>query len=406
MKKILALLLIVMIMIPGGLAMGEYVNEEWYTNALKASEMRPGNNQRLLRVIERARAGEPITIGVIGGSISEGALASTYAECWASRFAVRFGNEYGVNNGANVTLVNGGVGGTPSTFGYMRFGRDILGRVPEADPDGYPDIVIVEYAVNDWGEPSGHRCFESMVKEILEYPNRPAVILLFSMRNDGWNLQAELRPIGDRYDLMMVSVPDGIFPHIGQEITGKDFFGDEYHPNSGGHRMMADCLMQAIADAAAREPDPADIDLDAEPAYGTDFMGLRTFYAEAEPEGVTIERGGFCSTDFNSYKNQPVGWVCGKNYFHDYGDPEEPLTVRGVFSKCLIAWKASADAAYGEAEILVDGKAVMTLKGGPGKWNQSEVVLVLDEDEPAEHTVEIRITDRNKKFTVTAIAVK
>ena len=77
--------------------------------------------------------------------------------------------------------------------------------------------------MNDWGEPSNHHCFESMVKEVLEYPNEPVVILLFSMRNDGWNLQADLRKIGDKYDLLMVSIPDGLFSHVGKEITQKGY---------------------------------------------------------------------------------------------------------------------------------------------------------------------------------------
>ncbi len=405
MKRFLAILAI-LTMIIGGTAMGEFAKEEWYQSALKDSEMRLGNNVRLIKLIERARAGEHITIGTMGGSITEGAGASNYKECWASRFAMRFGNTYGVSNGSNVELVNAGVGGTPSAFGYMRFNRDINSRVSEKDPDGYPDLVIIEFAVNDWGEPTNHHCFESMVKEVLEYPNEPAVILLFSMRDDGWNLQGDLRKIGDVYDLLMVSIPDGLFKHVGQEMEKKDFFHDEYHPNSNGHRMMADCLMQAIADAAAKEPNTTDIDLNVRPAYGTDFMGLKTLYADEETEGFTVERGGFASIDLQTYRNTPVGWVCGKNYFHDIKDPDEPLKVTGVFSKCLIAWKASADAGFGAAEVYVDGKRATILRGGPGKWNQSEVALVLNGKNAAEHTVLIKVKEPGKKFTITAISVK
>lgn len=406
MKRFLAILAI-LTMIIGGTAMGEFAKEEWYQSALKDSEMRLGNNVRLIKLLERAKAGEHITIGTMGGSITEGAGASNYKECWASRFALRFGNTYGVSNGNNVELVNAGVGGTPSAFGYMRFNRDINSRVSEKDPDGYPDLVIIEFAVNDWGEPTNHHCFESMVKEVLEYPNEPVVILLFSMRDDGWNLQGDLRKIGDVYDLLMVSIPDGLFSHVGKEMEKKDFFHDEYHPNSNGHRMMADCLMQAIADAAAKEPDPADIDLTVWPAYGTDFMGLKTLYADEETEeGITVERGGFASIDLQTYRNTPVGWVCGKNYFHDIKDPDEPLKVTGVFSKCLIAWKASADAGFGAAEVYVDGKLSVTLRGGPGKWNQSEVALVLNGKNAAEHTVLIKVKEPGKKFTITAISVK
>ena len=405
MKKLL-LLLMALMMIGGSRAMAEYTEEVWYTEALKESVVSAGNNLRLKNVIERAQKGEQITIGTVGGSITEGALASSYEECWAMRFAARFGETYGTDGGGNVTLVNSGVGGTPSPFGYMRYGRDILARVPESDPDGYPDLVVIEYAVNDWAEPTGCRCYESMVKEILSQPNRPAVILLFSARNDGWNVQNELQKIGERYDLLMVSVRDGLYKHLDRDFPKKSFYKDEYHPNSTGHAMMADAMMAAVADAAAAETAETDIDLSVKPVYGTDFMGLKTAYGDSVPDGITVERGSFDKVDKTTYSNKPVGQVCGKNFCHGTSSGSDPMKVTGVFRKCLIAWKAAAENTYGTAEILVDGKVKATLKGGSGKWGQSEVVLVLDETEAAEHTVEIRVVEEGKRFTVTAVSVQ
>ena len=400
--------LAVLVMLCAGTAKGEentVYEYEWYRQALKDSVMSTGNNARLKKVIERARQGEEITVATIGGSITEGAAARIYPECWAVRFATRFGMAFGTEEGANVRLVNAGVGGTPSPFGYMRYRRDIIDRVPEEDPDGLPDVVVIEFSVNDWEEPTKHRCFESMVREILDAPNEPAVILLFAVFRNGFNLQQDLRKIGDRYGLMMVSIKDGIFGHIGKELKQEGFFADEYHPTSLGHRIMTDCLMQAVRDAAEADTDePADTDV--KPVYGTDFMGLKTVFGDTETDGFTVDRGGFRSTDMNSYRNGPVGWVCGKNFFHDAGDPAEPLKITGVFRKCLVAWKASSDPAFGTAVILVDGRAVRTLRGGEGKWGQSEVVLALDEREPAEHTLEIRVTEEGKKFTVTAVGLQ
>ena len=405
MKKLVLFLLAIM-MIGGSLAMAEYAEEVWYTEALKESVVSAGNNLRLKNVIERAQKGEQITIGTVGGSITEGALASSYEECWAMRFAARFGEIYGTDGGGNVTLVNSGVGGTPSPFGYMRYGRDILARVPESDPDGYPDLVVIEYAVNDWAEPTGCRCYESMVKEILSQPNRPAVILLFSARNDGWNVQNELQKIGERYDLLMVSVRDGLYKHLDRDFPKKNFYRDEYHPNSTGHAMMEDAMMAAVADAAAAETAETDIDLAAEPVYGTDFMGLKTIYGDSVPDGITVERGSFDKVDKTTYSNKPVGQVCGKNFCHGTSSGSEPMRITGIFRKCLIAWKAAAEGTYGSAEILVDGKVKATLKGGSGKWGQSEVVLILDGKEAAEHTVEIRVAEEGKRFTITAVSVQ
>ena len=404
-----AALLAALVLLCAGRGTGEgkktMFEKDWYLQGLKDSVMSTGNNARLKKVIERAGNGEEITVATIGGSITEGAGADTYRECWASRLGVRFGAAYGTGNGANVSLVNAGVGGTPSPFGWMRYQREIVDRVPSKDADGLPDVVVIEFSVNDWQEPTGHRCYESMVKEILDAPNEPAVILLFAVFRNGFNLQDELKKIGQRYDLMMVSVKDGFYPLIGKRIKVEGFFADEYHPTSLGHRIMADCLMQAIGDAAAAETDAAP-DLDVKPVYGTDFMGLKTIFGDTKTTDYTVDRGGFRSVDRNSYSNGPVGRVCGNNFFHDAEDPMEPLTVTGVFRKCLVAWKASGDAAFGTAEILVDGKPVMSVKGGEGKWGQSEVVLVLDDAEPAEHTLEIRVKEEGKKCTITAISLQ
>ena len=77
-----------------------------------------------------------------------------------------------------------------------------------------------------------------------------------------------------------------------------------------------------------------------------------------------------------------------------------------MFRKCLVAWKASPDAAFGTVEILLDGKVKKTLKGGEGKWGQSEVVLVCDGKEAVEHTLEIRVAEEGKKATITAIGLQ
>ncbi len=379
--------------------------KEWYLQALEDSVMSPGNNARLKKVIARAQQGETVTLAAIGGSITEGAGAGTYQDCWAVRFQKAFQKEYGTEKGTNVQLVNAGVGGTPSPFGYMRYQREVVNRIPTGDTDGLPDIVVIEFSVNDWQEPTKHRCFESMVKEILDAPNEPAVILLFAVFRNGFNLQDELKRIGKNYDLMMVSVKDGFYGLFDKKIKKDGFFVDEYHPTSLGHRIYMDCLMQGIKDAAGAETDEAP-DLNVKPVYGTDFMGLKTIFGETETDEYFVDRGGFPGSDSSSYRNQPVGQVCGKNFYHDVKDPMDPLTVKGVFRKCLVAWKAAASSTFGAAEILIDGKVVRTVRGGKDKWGQSEVELVLDQQEAAEHTLEIRVTEEGKKFTITAISLQ
>lgn len=73
----------------------------------------------------------------------------------------------------NVKFIKAGVGGTPSELGMIRFDRDVL-------RDGQqPDIVVIEFAVNDEGDETKGDCYESLVRKVLNLPWKPAVVLLF-----------------------------------------------------------------------------------------------------------------------------------------------------------------------------------------------------------------------------------
>ena len=378
---------------------------DWYQEILQDSQMSLGNNYRLLKVIERAKAGEKITIATIGGSITEGGGASSYPDCWACRFADGFRALYGIGDGSNVAFVNAGVAGTPSPFGWMRYERDVVGRVE--DDDGLPDIVVIEFAVNDYAEVTTHRAYESMVKSILEQPNEPVVILLFAFFNSGFTLQDDLAPIGERYDLMMISMKNSIAPHLGKEWTSEEYFADGDHPTSLGHGIMADCILAAIQASAAQTPSETDIDLTVAPAYGTTFMGMRNIFGDSDVSDLVFDRGGFAHDDSNSFRNTPVGRVCGKNFHHNILDGDKSLTFTATFTRLLIAWRNVADEAYGSAEIWVDGVKKATLTGTSDAWGQSVVSMPYVSWEPAEHTVEIRMAegDERKLFTITCISL-
>ena len=379
--------------------------EAWYLDMLESGVMRAGNPTRLQRFIEKAKAGEQVTVATIGGSITEGAGARQYKECWAYQFMLGMRRLYGAGDGTNIHFVNAGVGGTPSTFGWMRYERDVVSRVD--DDDQLPDGVVIEFAVNDFGEPTNHQCYEAMVRDILSQPNEPAVILLFSVFKGGFNLQDEIRKIGDTYDLLMVSIKDAAYPHVGKEWTEAEFFYDDYHPTSMGHAIMADCMIAGVRACAAQEAPAADIDLDVTPAYGLTYAHMIKVFGDSDTGAIGLQRGGFAHDDSTTYRNQPVGRVCGVNFHHAAGDPNDPLTFTATFSRLLLSWKNTTDASYGKAEIWVDGVRAATLQGLNGSWGQSETSLVFTRFQSAEHTVEIRMAEgsEGKKFTITCIGI-
>lgn len=379
--------------------------DDWYQDMLDHAVMNRGNNTRLKNVIERARNGERITIATIGGSITEGAGAGIYKECWACRFLAGFRERYGVGDGMHIGLVNAGVGGTASTFGWMRWDRDIVQRVK--DDDGLPDLVIIEYAVNDGQEPTGHKCYESMVRSVLDQLNKPAVILLFSVFPTGYSLQNELAPIGQAYDLMMISMRNSAYPLVGDKWTQKEFFFDQFHPTSAGHNVMADCILHGVEQANNAETDPEDLACPEKPVYGLNFTGLKSIFRDQTDPALKLETGSFSANDSSAYRNTPVGKVCGDNFYHDGKNGNEALRFTASFRELLIAAKTTMDSNYGKVEIRIDGEHVRTFNPHTnGSWGQSDVFWAYHGSECAEHTVEILMAEgeETKRCTITSVA--
>lgn len=193
-----------------------------------------GNLARLDRVFERAEAGRHITVGVIGGSITEGAAATEpkyrYANLVARWFAKTFPK-------AKVSLVNAGVGATGTHYGCLRAHRDLLSH--------HPNFVIVEFAVNDGPGKSYSETYEGVIRQILSDPNHPAVMELFLIFNhNGASEEIPEEKIGYHYGLPMISYYNVVWPLLRAKklawsaVQSLAFPGD-FHPNNRGHALIA-----------------------------------------------------------------------------------------------------------------------------------------------------------------------
>jgi hypothetical protein len=117
-----------------------------YKKMIGRSLMQAGNTKRLEKLLEKAALGEDVTLGFIGGSITQGAGAvPIHEKCYPRIFADAFKKKFAKDG--NVDLVKAGVGGTPSELGMIRFDRDVL-----RDGQKKPDLIVIEFAVNDEGD--------------------------------------------------------------------------------------------------------------------------------------------------------------------------------------------------------------------------------------------------------------
>ncbi len=385
---------------------------EAYKEMIKRSCMQTGNLLRMKHAIAKAQAGEDVTVAYIGGSITQGAGAKPIAtNSYAYQSYEAFKNRFGKGDGSNVHFVKAGVGGTPSELGLTRYEDDVLrgGSV-------VPDIVVIEFAVNDAGDETNGVCYESLALMAMEGPGTPAVVLLFSVFMDDYNLQDNLSRVGYHYDLPMVSIKNAVTPQFYQEtpiITKRQFFYDLYHPSNEGHRIMADCLDNFWQLAAEGEAPAEDVDVTKDGVIGNRYRALKAFGKDDFNKHTVVKAlaaGSFTETD-NMLQ-------CVEQDDHAYTTPEFPdhwmyngssgaeafrsFTMTIQCKDLLLVYKDSGDPSFGTAEVLVDGAVTRTINPFEVGWNHCNAVIVHNGDTAAEHQVEIRMAagEEKKKFTI------
>ena len=202
-----------------------------------------GNPIKITEVLRRASAGEPVCIGFIGGSITQGAAATDDSGCYAALVYKWLKERF---TASKVKYVNAGIGATTSQFGAARVEDDLL----KYDPD----LIVVEYSVNDNDEfPNDRREFfketyEGLIRRILNHKNgkgrSPAILIVHSVRYDDGSNEEEIHSmIGAHYGIPCISMKELVYDKIRENCEGLgkvgDITADMLHPNDLGHRIVA-----------------------------------------------------------------------------------------------------------------------------------------------------------------------
>ncbi|MBQ7863467.1 MAG: SGNH/GDSL hydrolase family protein [Lachnospiraceae bacterium] len=379
---------------------------EGYKAMIARSCMNIGNLYRMKRAIAKAKAGEDVTVAYIGGSITQGAGAKPIGtNSYAYRSYEMFKQRFGKGDGSNVHFIKAGVGGTPSELGLTRYEDDVLRQGTVT-----PDVLIIEFAVNDAGDETNGVCYESLALMAMEGPGNPAVVLLFSVFQDDYNLQDNLSRVGFHYDLPMVSIKNAVTPNFYEEtpvITKRQFFYDLYHPSNDGHQIMADCLDYFWQLAEEGEEPSEDVDLSKDGIIGNRYRALVAFGKDDASKHVKeLNAGSFTAVDnmlqcveqdANAHTTPefPDHWM----YNGDAAQPEN-FTMALICKDLLLVYKDSGDPSFGTAEVLVDGEVTRTINPLEVGWNHCNAVIVYTGEEAKEHRVEVHMTDAAKKFTI------
>lgn len=199
--------------------------------------MNKGNLYRIERVMKRAMRGEAITVGFLGGSITQGCLSSTPETCYAYLVYQWWCEKF---PDSEITYVNAGIGGTTSQFGVARADSDLLSKDI--------DFTVVEFSVNDDDNEHFLETYEGLIRKIYSYKTNPAILIVNSVRyDDGVNAQAQHLKIGRAYELPCVSMKPTLYEKIlDGTYTSRDITEDDLHPNDEGHGLMSEVIISFL----------------------------------------------------------------------------------------------------------------------------------------------------------------
>jgi len=319
----------------------------------------PGDTARLAAVMAKARRGEEICVAAIGGSITAGGLQTKDPQ---NRYVVRVAAGFTqAFPQAKVRFVNAGIGGTNSLYGAMRVQRDVLSK--------QPDLVIVEYAVNDnHPVPMFWASYEGVLRQILRAPQQPAVVQLFFMQRQGQNAQETQHMLGRHYDLPMVSFRDAWWPELySGRAQWETMYADVVHPNDTGHILASELLIALLEKAKALPEHGAERTALPAPMISDLFIDCR--YAQ--------------NTDLKPSTNS--GWTTNADK-SKWESPAEGGTIEFTFDGELLFLGYEIDA---EAEPLasyrIDGGESRPLKRNPNRLPLAEGL------KPGTHTIRIEL---------------
>jgi lysophospholipase L1-like esterase len=228
---------------------GKDLNRTEYLAYAKNGLVNRGNWRKIQECMKKAQEGHPVTIGFLGGSITQGSLSSTPETCYAYLVFDWWRKKF---PGTQFTYVNAGIGGTTSQFGVARVKKDLLVHKP--------DIIIVEFSVNDESTDFFEETYEGLLRTILKNSGAAVMVLHNICYETGLSAENKHLAVAAAYGIPCVSMKSSLYRAITDGlITVPEISPDGLHPNDLGHRFVADtiiyCLEEIFRHISEKDPE-------------------------------------------------------------------------------------------------------------------------------------------------------
>ena len=276
----------------------------------------PGNEQgaNFGFLSEKIKNHDKVFAGFIGGSITCGSGASAFGNnyYWLTRLWLK---DRITGQGGGFDADTAAIGGTNSVYGAYRIGAQLLRR--------NPDLLIVEYAVNDNSiVPYGTEVLdgmEGMVRQALACNPKMTIVFFYTTTADliaKYYSKGLVPPatkihhmVAQRYGLLEVDAGSLVAKELKDgTFTNKDFFADGVHPKDIGHAFYAKVLTQALQAGLERSA-PATVQPLPPPAGDAkyEYARLDPVIPEGSAEGWTVVKNQWNWNGVELYKATAPG---------------------------------------------------------------------------------------------------
>ncbi|MBR3629354.1 MAG: endo-1,4-beta-xylanase, partial [Oscillospiraceae bacterium] len=331
----------------------EYDHSKWdnyqetaspqYIDFYKSSIKNMGNTYRLTKKLAAAEAGEPLTVAYLGGSITEG---KNYTTPFSNYLKENFAK-------GGFTEVNAGMSGTSSVVGLVRSEKDIVAK--------NPDIIFIEFSVNDHEDILYKKGLESVIKKFLELPNEPAVGIIINRSKGGFSTQAQMAPIGQNYDIPVISMDDALTKAFNSGfLQAGDYFTDEYHPHQKGGQLVADCMAYWVRQALKSENSDSEFSLPSKYVYGAEYSSC----VNSDPKTFSNFNAGSWTAG-TGYGSLPFGYTCNGG---------SPMTFKTNGKGFIVVFKANSSG-MGSIDVTVNGKTTKISGNKQYTWGGPDAEL-------------------------------
>ncbi len=367
----------------------------------------PAVSREMDAVFARARREKKLTVGYFGGSITDGSGASDAAKTsWRALTTAYLREKFPE---AAVTEVNAAIGGTGSDLGVFRLRNDLLRHKP--------DLVFVEFAVNDAGknETRTLRAVEGIVRSLRKADHRTGIVFVYTttkkMDEEAYSKGqtpasvAFHHRVAAHYGIPEVNIGKILAEDVRTKHGGdwKSVTRDDVHPNDAGYAVYA-AQVRAFLAGSLENPVKQE---NGKPA-GQEAMSpsLPTpLTANPMENGTMIDAWKLPDTSGWEKDPQPLGRHLPHRLIASRPGTELRIPFRG--DAIGLYWLIAPDS--GDIEWRIDDgpwKRASSWDKYALRFTRANYALLSDTLPPGEHYLTLRLlSDKNPESTGTFIRI-